>query len=70
VVVPVVRAIAGLEKGVEIIRQCGFRGELGGDWKEYGAWLGKRHNYRVWGEFFSNAMVIIIRIAIFIQQNK
>lgn len=70
VVVPMVRAVAEVEKGIEVIRQCGYGGELGGDWKEYGIWLGKRHGQRIWGEWFSNAMVVMIRIALFIQQNR
>ncbi|KAF2462504.1 uncharacterized protein BDR25DRAFT_363940 [Lindgomyces ingoldianus] len=32
---------------VGIIRQCGYCGKLGGDWREYAAWLGKRHRYQV-----------------------
>ena len=65
VVVPVARVVAGEEKGVEIIRQCGYRGELGEDWREYAEWLGKRHQVRVWGEYFSNAMVLAIRVLLF-----
>jgi len=65
VVVPLARAVAELEAGVEIIRQCGYRGELGGDWKEYAGWLGKRHRQRVWGEYFSNVMVVAIRVVLF-----
>jgi superfamily II DNA helicase RecQ len=65
VVVPLARAVAEHEAGVQIIRQCGFRGELGGDWKGYAEWLGKRHWQRVWGEYFSNVMVVAIRVILF-----
>jgi hypothetical protein len=65
VVVPLARAAAEVEEGAQIVRRCGYRGELGGDWKEYAAWLGRRHNRRVWGEYFSNVMVVAIRIALF-----
>ena len=60
-----VRAAAGVEMGIQIIRQCGYRGELGGEWKEYAVWLGKRHRQRVWGEYFSNAMVVAIQVILF-----
>lgn len=68
VVVPLARAVAEDEAGVEIIRQCGYRGELGGEWREYAGWLGKRHNQRVWGEFFSNVMVVAIRVLLFCKE--
>jgi hypothetical protein len=69
VVVPMARAAAQEETGVQIIRhQCGYSGGLGGDWSEYAAWLGKRHSERVWGEYFSNAMVVAIRVSLFMQQ--
>jgi hypothetical protein len=35
VVVPIVRAAVGLEEGIGVIRQNGYTGELGGDFKEY-----------------------------------
>jgi hypothetical protein len=59
---PLVRVAAEVKVGRRIIRQCGYDGELGGDWTEYALWLGKRHQHRVWGEYFSNAMVVAIRI--------
>ncbi len=68
--VPLARAAAEVEGGVEIVRQCGYRGELGGEWKEYAGWLGKRHHQRVWGEFFSNVMVVAIRILLFCKENS
>ena len=70
VVVPLARAVAGTEMGRKIIQGCGFTGDLGGNWVAYAVWLGKRHRERVWGEFFSNAMVIAIRIIIFIQERR
>jgi hypothetical protein len=65
VVVPLARAVAGQEKGRQMIRQCGYAEEFDGEWKEYAAWLGRRHVVRVWGEYFSNAMVVVIRIILF-----
>jgi superfamily II DNA helicase RecQ len=65
VVVPLARVTAEQEAGSRIIRQCGYRGQLGGNWKEYAGWLGKRHQMRVWGEYFSNAMVVTIRVILF-----
>jgi superfamily II DNA helicase RecQ len=62
VVLPVARAAVGVVEGIRIIREAGFEGELSGDFKEYGVWLGKRHIRRVWGEFFSNAMVVAIQV--------
>jgi hypothetical protein len=47
------------------VRGCGYTGELGGDWKEYVGWLAKRHAVQVWGEYFSNAMVVAIRVLLF-----
>ena len=65
IVVPLARAAGALEAGVEMIRACGYTGELGGDWKEYAVWLGKRHRVRVWGEYFSNVLVVAIRMMLF-----
>lgn len=71
VVVPLARAAAEVETGVKIIRKCGYRGDLGGDWNEYAGWLSKRHEVRVWDEreLFSNVMVVAIRVAVFIAEN-
>lgn len=62
VVLPVARAAVGVDHGIQIIRDSGFEGEIGGDYGEYARWLGKRHIRRVWGVFFSNAMVVAIRV--------
>lgn len=59
VIIPVARAALGIMEGIEVVRQCGFEGE---DYRAYAAWLGRRHKERVWGEFFSNAMVVAIRV--------
>ena len=64
-IVPLVRAAVELEKGMQMIRQCGYEGEVGGEWKEYAEWLGRRHRARVWGEHFSNAMVVAVRVILF-----
>ena len=68
VVVPLARAVVEHEAGRGIVQQVGFTGEFGGDWNGYAMWLGKRHQERVWGEFFSNAMVVAIRVLVFIQR--
>lgn len=67
VLLPVVRTAVMLVEGIEIVRRAGYRGELGGDFQEYASWLGKRHGSRVWGEFFSNAMVVLIRVILWLQ---
>ena len=65
VVIPLARAVAELEMGAQIIRECGYEGQFGLNWQEYAAWLGKRHRQRVWGQYFSNVMVVAIRIILF-----
>jgi hypothetical protein len=71
VVVPMARVTAAVQEGgVELVRRCGYEGELGGDWREYAGWLGKRHRVRVWGEYFSNAMVVAIRVALFCKKYR
>jgi hypothetical protein len=47
------------EEGQRVVQRLGFRG---GDMEGYAKWLGTRHKERVWGEFFSNAMVVGIRV--------
>jgi hypothetical protein len=64
VLVPLARAVAGCEEGAQIVRKCGYKGELGGDWREYAGWLGRRYHQRVWGEYFSNVMVLTIKVAL------
>ena len=64
--IPLVRTATLLEEGHKVIRRYGFkfRGEDGVyiSEKVYQEWLGKRHPMRIWGEFFSNAMVVAIRL--------
>jgi hypothetical protein len=43
------------EEGQRVVQRLGFRE---GDMEGYAKWLGTRHKERVWGEFFSNAMVV------------
>jgi hypothetical protein len=62
ILVPIVRVTVALEGAVGFVREVGFEGELLGDYKEYAYWLGKRHGSRVWREFFSNAMVLFVRM--------
>lgn len=71
VVVLMARVAAGGEGGgARMVRQCGYAGELGGDWKEYAQWLGKWHQSRVWGEYFSNAMVVAIQVALLCKKHE
>jgi len=65
VVVPVVRAAMGSDGGFEMIKRLGYKGGFQ-DWGEYGAWLGRRYKRRYWGEWMSNAMVVMIEIILFI----
>lgn len=67
ILVPIVRATAEVEGAVWIVRKVGFQGALSGDYKEYARWLGKRHGSRVWGEFFSNAMVLFIKMMLLVK---
>jgi len=70
VVIPVVRGAVGVQEFVSIIREVGFSGALEGSFGEYGRWLGERHVRRVWGEFFSNAMVVLIRILLWVRRGR
>ena len=62
IVIPIVRAAVGQEAGIATIREAGYMGEVGGEFADYGKWLGQRHIRQVWGKYFSNAMVVCIRI--------
>ena len=64
--VPIVRTAVGSVKGWEVIQKVGFLGEQG-DLEEYGRWLGQRHIRQVWGEWMSNAMVVMIEVILYIQ---
>jgi len=61
VVVPAAYAARLTEEGIQVIGECGFRGN---DDDEYARWLGKRHSEEVWGQVFTNAMVIAIRLVL------
>lgn len=63
------RAAAQESKGLAVIQQCGYSGEFRGEWREYAVWPGKQHREQVWDELFSNAMVVTIRVAVFIAEN-
>ena len=65
VVVPMVRAAMGNEGGLSILQQAGYTG-ASRDWEAYGRWLGRRHGQRVWGKRMSNAMVVVIRMILYI----
>lgn len=62
VVIPLARAALEIAQGVEAVRECGFQGDILQQGNEYKRWLGRRHRKRIWGEYFSNAMVVAIRI--------
>jgi superfamily II DNA or RNA helicase len=70
VLIPVVRTAVMLAEGIEIVRRVGYKGELSGDFREYARWLAKRHGSRVWGEFFSNAMVVFIRVILWLESGS
>jgi hypothetical protein len=59
VVILVAYAAMATEEGQRVVQRLGFRG---GDMEGYAKWLGTRYKERVWGEFFSNAMVVGIRV--------
>jgi hypothetical protein len=67
-VIPLARTAVLVEIGQRIVKETGFRLRRGDDEsqfaseEEYARWLGLRHRERVWGEYFSNAMVVAIRI--------
>lgn len=66
VLTPVVRSAIAIQQGVDIIQEVGFTGDLSGNLTEYARWLGQRYGSRVWGEVFSNAMVVCIRLILFL----
>jgi hypothetical protein len=75
VVVPIVRAaMMGAERGGDkmmrsILQQAGYRDGFG-DWSAYRSWLGRQHERRVWGKRMSNAMVVVIRIILYVGWNQ
>jgi hypothetical protein len=62
VVIPVAYAAMAIEEGQEIVQGLGFKG---GDMEAHARWLGMRHRERIWGKFFSNAMVVGIRVLLY-----
>jgi hypothetical protein len=64
-----VRTALLLEEGQQIVGECGFKlkDENSGFASEegYQKWLGQRHSTQVWGEFFSNAIVVAIRVILY-----
>ena len=61
VVVPLGYAARLTTEGISIIDELGFEGR---DDNGYAAWLRKRHREEVWGQVFTNAMVIAIRLVL------
>jgi len=70
VLVPVVRAAMGTAAGLDVIRKAGYDARPGDDLEEYGRWLGRRHGRRVWGVLMSNAMVVLIRMLLYISNGR
>lgn len=70
VLVPVVKVAVETVGGLEIVRKAGFEEELGGDLSNYGKWLGQRHVRRVWGLLMSNAMVVLIKVVLYIDDRR
>jgi len=64
VMVPVIRAALGSSIGREMIKRAGYEGEYS-NVVAYGRWLGRRHVRRIWGEWMSNAMAVLIEIVLF-----
>ncbi len=61
IVVPLAYSALATTIGQEVAAELGFRGNSE---KEYAYWLGQRHSERVWSEYFSNAMVLAIRVVL------
>jgi superfamily II DNA helicase RecQ len=67
VVIPLAYAAMAVEDGQQLVRRLGFEGTKQ---EEYAKWLGTRHRERVWGEFFSNAMVTAVQIILRFQEQE
>jgi superfamily II DNA helicase RecQ len=61
VVVPLAYAARLTSEGIRTMGELGF-GEMGDE--AYTAWLGKRHREEVWGQVFTNAMVVAVRVVL------
>jgi hypothetical protein len=66
-VIPLAYAARLTRLGIQTIGEAGF-GETGDD--GYAAWLGKRHREEVWGQVFTNAMVVGIRLVLSIVEGE
>jgi superfamily II DNA helicase RecQ len=66
VIMAIAFAAVRVTQGIRTVEQCGFKEteveECEQTNRRYQQWLGQRHGKRVWGEYFSNAMVVGIRI--------
>lgn len=49
------------KRGIQVMGEMGFQ-ETGDE--AYAKWLGRRHREEVWGQVFSNAMVVAIRLVL------
>ena len=67
VVIPLAYAARLTRLGIQTIGEAGFR-ETGDD--AYAVWLGKRHREEVWGQVFTNAMVVGIRLVLSIVEGE
>ena len=56
---------AGWQEGKKIMREEKDKeeGQIKSteDWQRYGEWLGQRHQQRIWGEWMSNSMAVLIK---------
>jgi hypothetical protein len=66
-VIPLAYAARLTRLGIQTIGEAGF-GETGDD--RYTAWLGKRHREEVWGQVFTNAMVVGIQLVLSIVERE
>jgi Helicase conserved C-terminal domain len=64
VVVAVLRAPMGSAEGFSLIQRVGYQGSYQ-DWSGYTRWLGLRHEQRVWGDWMSNGMAVLIEVILY-----
>ena len=61
VVVPLAFAARLTSKGMRAIGELGFAEQ---DNKAYAGWLGKGHRLEMWGQMFTNAMAMAIKLVL------
>lgn len=71
VIIPLVLTWSRTPQCSTMIGQMGFDGGTGGGAnKQYQRWLGRRCEQRVWGEYFSNAMVLAIQAILWTKEHS